>query len=166
MKEVVRGGGLEPPSPEAGHFECPADTNFAIPALGPCELSPYKLGRNRYPTKRFRGKRINHSRAVWEENIGAIPEGMFVLHRCDNPLCIRLDHLFLGTHEDNMKDMVSKGRSNRERIADFYGKLTRKEVESIRQDRRKLKEIAAEYKVSISTISLARRGKTWRTDDE
>jgi hypothetical protein len=49
-------------------------------------------------------------RAAWEEANGPIPDGVFVLHRCDNPACYRLDHLFLGTAADNSADMVAKGR--------------------------------------------------------
>lgn len=41
---------------------------------------------------------------------GPIPDGMQVCHRCDNPKCVRLDHLFLGTNSDNQKDAVAKGR--------------------------------------------------------
>jgi hypothetical protein len=52
---------------------------------------------------------------VWEETRGPIPDGLHVLHRCDIPACVNIDHLFLGTHSDNMQDIVAKGRhtSNR-----------------------------------------------------
>lgn len=49
-------------------------------------------------------------RLAWEMENGPIPDGALVLHRCDNPRCVRPDHLFLGTHADNMADMTAKGR--------------------------------------------------------
>lgn len=49
-------------------------------------------------------------RLSYEMHIGEIPSGMRVLHRCDNPPCIRPDHLFLGTDLDNVRDATSKGR--------------------------------------------------------
>lgn len=51
-------------------------------------------------------------RQVWEEERGNIQAGMCVLHRCDNPPCINIDHLFLGTHKDNSRDMIAKDRGN------------------------------------------------------
>ena len=49
-------------------------------------------------------------RYSWEIHNGDIPDGMFVLHSCDNPACVNPDHLFLGTNQDNVDDMMRKGR--------------------------------------------------------
>lgn len=54
-------------------------------------------------------------RVAWVATNGEIPPGAFVCHHCDNPSCIRPDHLFVGTHADNQRDKAHKGRSAKNR---------------------------------------------------
>lgn len=56
---------------------------------------------------------VGAHRASWEIHVGPIPPGMQVLHRCDVTNCVRPDHLFLGTNQDNTNDKVAKGRHRR-----------------------------------------------------
>ncbi len=100
-------------------------------------------------------------RVAWKEANGQTPEGMQVLHTCDNPPCCNVEHLFLGTNAENASDMVAKGRGN---IGEKHGmvKLTRGQVEKIRSDIRVQRVIADDYGVSRSNVSLIKRGKRWR----
>lgn len=61
------------------------------------------------------GKGHAAHRISWEMANGPIPSGMFVCHRCDNPSCVRPDHLFLGTPSDNTRDAYAKGRQTNPR---------------------------------------------------
>jgi hypothetical protein len=54
-------------------------------------------------------------RLAWEEANGPIPAGMYVCHTCDVPACVNVEHLFLGSQSDNMKDMAAKGRHHNQR---------------------------------------------------
>lgn len=69
-----------------------------------------KWSQGRYGMDRIDGKSMGAHRAAWIRTNGPIPEGMVVCHKCDNGLCVNVDHLFLGSLKDNMQDCVRKGR--------------------------------------------------------
>lgn len=89
-------------------------------------------------------------------NRGPIPDGLCVLHTCDNPPCTNPAHLFLGTSGDNCKDRAAKGRS--------YSKLNLSQVRQIRSRRAKgevLASIAKDFPVSSGHIGRITNGADW-----
>lgn len=122
--------------------------------------------RNGYGRFNINGKNISAHRYSYELFIGKIPDKKIVLHVCDNPSCVRPDHLEIGTYLDNARDRVSKHRHkvlNGEKNG--MAKLTEKEVREIKQKLKKgyfCLDLADEYKVDITTISKINVGKYWR----
>ena len=74
------------------------------------EWSGCLRGKSGYGAARHGGKTVDAHRLSWILNNGAIPDGLFVLHACDNRICVNLQHLRLGTPKDNYIDGVSRGR--------------------------------------------------------
>jgi hypothetical protein len=104
---------------------------------------------------------VGAHRVALSTAVGPIPAGMFVCHRCDNRACVNPDHLFLGTVSDNHADMVAKQRhAHGER--QNKAKLTARLVREIRTSSEPLQSLADRLGVSISAVSLVRRGRTWR----
>lgn len=105
------------------------------------------------------------SRVSWEIHNGQIPDGLCVLHHCDNPPCVRPDHLFLGTVADNSQDALNKGRVLRgERI--FGSKLHVEDVKQIKQLLREGHhyqwEIADMFGVTRKAVGEIKLGNNWK----
>jgi hypothetical protein len=113
-----------------------------------------------YPVVKIGGRQWRVNRLVWFMWHGPIPEGMLVLHRCDNRKCRNIDHLFLGTHQDNMDDMVAKGRQARG-SRQGSSKLTEHDVLAIRISPIGTRRLAKHLGVSRTTVQKVRQGKTW-----
>jgi hypothetical protein len=111
------------------------------------------------------GKRLGAHVAMYEAVHGPIPAGMEVRHSCDNPPCIAIEHLLLGTHADNMRDMRERGRhrwGERPRGAAHHNsKLTEADVLAIRSDPQGCDRLARAYGVTPTTIRHIRNRRTW-----
>jgi len=107
-------------------------------------------------------ERLAH-RVMWEMAFGDIPEGMVIMHSCDNRRCVNPEHLSLGSHAENMKDMVDKGRSAKGEKS-WTAKLTEADVCVIRRRKslgESVFELAKEYGVHRSTVYRLCSGDTW-----
>ena len=128
----------------------------------PSECWPWTAAiiNSRYGQFRLNGKNVSAHRLAYELNVGPIPEGVHVLHRCDNPRCVNHFHLFTGTNAENMADMVAKGRQALGE-SNARAKLDESSVLKIRADQRLHREIAADYDVSRRQISRIKCRVRW-----
>lgn len=108
---------------------------------GPDACHPWMGSRSKgYGNFGLKGRgRTRAHRSGWELFVGPIPDGLFVCHSCDNPACCNPKHWFLGTHRQNMRDMIQKGRRKDIRPPVHFGekhpgsKLTQSQVREIRE---------------------------------
>ena len=118
----------------------------------------------------YNGKTTKSHRIAWMIYNGPIPDGMFILHKCDNPPCCNPAHLFLGTAKDNMQDCLAKNRVKRtgKRCGEGcpFSKLTSEDVIEIRKAYDSKCEttttLAARYGMDPSSIGDIVSGYTWK----
>lgn len=131
---------------------------------GPDECWPWKASvtHQGYGHTNVNGRTAAAHRVSYELSTGPIPEGLGVLHRCDNPRCVNPAHLFLGTPADNTADMMAKQRTNNPKGEWHHAaKLTPDAVVAIRADNRDVPVIAGQYGVSEGAIWDIKARRTW-----
>ena len=116
----------------------------------------YTHHRDGYGHFSVKRKKVRAHRMSYEFENGPIPEGMGVLHTCDNPPCVRPDHLFLGDQSVNLQDASKKGRLN------YAGRLTEDKVRGILKDTRLQREIAKDYNISQHQVSMIKLKRCWK----
>ena len=133
-----------------------------------CWLWRASLDSGGYGTITFKRKLRKAHRMAWILTYGEIPEHLDVLHKCDVPACVNPAHLFLGTHLDNMRDCVAKGRhaiNPRYGEANPMSKLTNDQVEEIRrylgEGLISQAEIARRMNISPMAITRIKQGVAW-----
>lgn len=123
----------------------------------------------RFMVSRSPQKLVQAHRLAWELTIGPIPDGLWVLHRCDNPPCVNPAHLFLGTRMDNIRDMHAKGRASggsvpRPGEMSPNAKITTEQALEIKRRHRAgegVTRVAAAFGISRSQVSRIATGKRW-----
>jgi hypothetical protein len=123
------------------------------------------LYQNGYGVFTYRYRAVKVHRYSYRLYRGQIPEGLEVCHTCDNKKCVNPEHLFLGTQQDNMTDMVNKGRS----LTGEKGTNTKLTWEQVREIRKLYKTgkhsqytLADLFNVSRSNIKFILNNKTWK----
>jgi HNH endonuclease len=119
--------------------------------------------RAEYGAITVEGKVKRAHRVAYEEFVGPIPDGVLVLHECDNTVCIEPSHLFLGTHQNNSDDKVAKGRQARGE-GNAKAKLTPEKVKAIRRYAvtHSYQNTADFFSVHKSTVTDIQNGRTWK----
>lgn len=132
-----------------------------------CWIWVGSIGNHGYGQIRSDGKLVSAHRLSWELHNGAIPDskgyhGVCVLHRCDVRACVNPDHLFLGTHQDNMSDKCSKNRQTMNRGESHpQSKLTNEVIIETRHATGTQAEIALRLGISQAHVSMIRSRKRW-----
>jgi len=117
-----------------------------------------RTGYGSFKPRHNMGTRLPH-RFSWEITYGPIPPESYVLHDCDNKMCIRPDHLFLGTQLDNVRDAIKKGLF----IFGPNAKLSVEQVRTIRfHELNDAKHLASVYGLSESGIRAVINKRTWK----
>lgn len=125
-----------------------------------CWIWKASFGSSGYGQFLLNGRLQGAHRVSYLLFVGNIPEGLFVCHKCDNKACVNPNHLWLGTHAENMRDLHDKKLA---KVGEKHpmAKLAEKDVISIRNDRRKSTEIAKDFPVTARTIRAIKSNKTW-----
>lgn len=141
-----------------------------VPELGDCWIWGGGVDSNGYGSVWHAGEGLRAHRAAYQVFVGPIPVDLMVCHACDIRNCINPKHLWLGTNQDNMNDMLSKGRGNRRKGAQVSNsKLVESDVLDIRKRykaKEPLKSIGGRYGVTESCVWSVGTHKSWAWLDD
>ena len=132
-----------------------------------CVIWTKALDSHGYGQSWRHGKPYKAHRAAWEEHYNVVlSSDQFLLHKCDTPACINPDHLYIGNQKDNMQDRKNRNRwipPKGEEVS--WSKLTEAEIKLIKELPGLHKDIAKQFGISRSCVSLIKGNKRWKHID-
>lgn len=114
-----------------------------------------------YGRMKLNGEQVRAHRVSYDLHKGPIPEGMHILHKCDTPACVNPDHLWAGTHAENMADRAAKGRGVRGASV-CTAKLNDESAMEVYQAAGSQRAIAKEFGISQFAVHQIKTKKTWK----
>ena len=122
-----------------------------------------------YVRIQYEGKQDRLHRVIYEIKYGKIPNGLVIRHKCDNPYCCNIEHLEIGTRQDNVNDMIERGRDSYHKPAltsrgtlSKFNKLSEKDVIDIYNSPLGYKKLGKLYGVSANNIRLIKKQLSWK----
>lgn len=150
-------------------FKCPAHwtreqrmAHYTQISPTGCVLWTGRRNTDGYGQLTVKGNTQAVHRFAWEAVNGPVPSGMCVCHRCDTPACVNPDHLFLGTHAENMADRNAKGRQVAHKgISHPQAKLTVADVIAIRAAAGRYRDIGIRYGITATSVMRIKKRENW-----
>lgn len=122
-----------------------------------------------YVRIRYNGKHDRLFRVLYQQKYGKIPKGLVLRHLCNNAWCVNVEHLKVGTHKENMEDMINCGRSSKGKnnfkingIKNGSNKLTEEEVKEIYLSDLGCTTLSKKYNVSKTNIRYIKNKRQWK----
>lgn len=133
--------------------------------MGDCILWEGARDKDGYGTVNVAGNKLQAHRYIYASSTKEDISGKIIRHTCDNPPCVNIAHLVPGTHVDNMRDMVARGRQRKARgTENSNAKLCEQDVRNIRkliEEGEALNGIAKLFGVNPPTITAIKTGQNW-----
>lgn len=122
-----------------------------------------EIGSRGYGKFYLNKRAINAHRMVFSIFVHPLRDNDVVCHQCDNPACVNIDHLFVGTQADNVADMLKKGRANHPRgERNYFAKLSEDQARTIKFTNSDERHLAEKFGVSIHCVRQIRNGRNWK----
>ena len=128
---------------------------------GCIECISHKIPKRGYPIITRDKERQKLGKYLYEKEFGKVEKKLDMCHKCDNPKCVNIEHIYFGTRKENVRDMMVRNRNQKGEMK-MNSKLKEWQIQEIMKSNKNLHELGKMYKVAPATIRDVKKGKTWK----